>query len=200
MTMSLTSFAIILTIFILQIHHVGPRQRRMSAWLRTFAFEYLARFLCVRNIVHNFLKDVSLEDAFEKFPRPATTMDTPDLVCSYIMELTALNQRRSSSVHLNGSVGGTTTTTTSRDTSTSTTATKRSALENFIAAQIKNNAKYKRQKEEQKAIGDEWRLLAIILDRLFFWIYIAITMIASIGILLLMPAMGDWFETKRIWS
>ena len=178
--MSLTSFSIMLTICILQIHHVGPRQRRMPAWLRTFAFEHLARFLCMRSIVHNFLKEVRIEDAFAKFfPRPATNFSTPDIMCSYVMELaqrtSAQNQTR------NGSFNG-------------STHKAKSELENMITDQMKKTAKFRRQKEEQTYIGDEWRLLAIILDRLFFWVYSVITLISTIGILVIMPTTGDWFK------
>lgn len=176
-TMTLTSFSIILTICILQIHHVGPRQRRMPSWVKSFAFDYLARFLCIRSIVHNFLKDVHIEDAFAHFPRPAKNLSTPDLVCSYVMELAART-----APPRNGTVNG-------------NTRSSKTELEAMIADQMKKTSKLRMQREEQTAIGDEWRLLAIILDRLFFWIYTVLSAISTIAILLVMPTTGEWFST-----
>lgn len=155
----------------------------MPAWLRTFAFEHLARFLCIRSIVHNFLKEVRIEDAFAKFfPRPATNLSTPDIMCSYVMELAARTPTQNTA--RNGSING----------SSHKTKTE---LENMITDQMKKTAKTRRKKEEQTYIGDEWRLLAIILDRLFFWIYIVMTLISTIGILVVMPITGDWFDARN---
>ncbi|NP_001297421.1 neuronal acetylcholine receptor subunit alpha-10-like precursor [Aplysia californica] len=46
-TMGMTSMSIILTVFVLQLHHVGPHKRRVPRWLRSLVFEVLARLVCM---------------------------------------------------------------------------------------------------------------------------------------------------------
>lgn len=46
-TMGMTSLSIILTVFVLQIHHVGPHKKRVPSWMRTLVFDLLARLLCM---------------------------------------------------------------------------------------------------------------------------------------------------------
>ena len=43
----MTSMSIILTVFVLQLHHVGPHKRRVPRWLRTLIFDILARLVCL---------------------------------------------------------------------------------------------------------------------------------------------------------
>lgn len=46
-TMGMTSLSIILTVFVLQLHHVGPHKRRVPRWLRSLVFDLLARLVCM---------------------------------------------------------------------------------------------------------------------------------------------------------
>ncbi|GFO05211.1 neuronal acetylcholine receptor subunit alpha-10 [Plakobranchus ocellatus] len=46
-TMGMTSLSIILTVFVLQLHHVGPHKRPVPRWLRTIICDMLARLVCM---------------------------------------------------------------------------------------------------------------------------------------------------------
>jgi len=48
-TMAMTSLSIMLTVFVLQLHHAGPHQRTVPAWVRTLVVGYVARALCMRS-------------------------------------------------------------------------------------------------------------------------------------------------------
>lgn len=45
----MTSLSIMLTVFVLQLHHAGPHQRTVPAWIRTLVIGYIARALCMRS-------------------------------------------------------------------------------------------------------------------------------------------------------
>lgn len=47
--MAMTSLSIMLTVFVLQLHHAGPHQRTVPAWIRTLVVGYVARALCMRS-------------------------------------------------------------------------------------------------------------------------------------------------------
>jgi len=53
-TMGMTSLSIVLTVFVLQLHHVSPRQRPAPAWLRSLMIRYVARALCMGTHVTDY--------------------------------------------------------------------------------------------------------------------------------------------------
>ncbi|XP_055874412.1 neuronal acetylcholine receptor subunit alpha-10-like isoform X3 [Biomphalaria glabrata] len=52
-TMGMTSLSIILTVFVLQLHHVGPHKRRVPRWLKSLVFGFFARVVCMRQDLQN---------------------------------------------------------------------------------------------------------------------------------------------------
>ena len=46
-TMGMTSMSIILTVFVLQLHHVGPHKRPVPGWLNTIVVGLFARLVCM---------------------------------------------------------------------------------------------------------------------------------------------------------
>ncbi|GFR93219.1 neuronal acetylcholine receptor subunit alpha-10 [Elysia marginata] len=46
-TMGMTSMSIILTVFVLQLHHVGPHKRPVPGWLHTVVVGVFARLVCM---------------------------------------------------------------------------------------------------------------------------------------------------------
>jgi len=75
-TMGMTSLSIVLTVFVLQLHHVTPRRRPAPAWLLRAMTRYVACALCMADHVTDYYACA----------RPGT--------CSAAI---ALNNRRSSS-------------------------------------------------------------------------------------------------------
>jgi len=53
-TMGMTSLSIVLTVFVLQLHHASPRQRPAPAWLHCLMVRYVARALCMRDHVTDY--------------------------------------------------------------------------------------------------------------------------------------------------
>ncbi|KAL8568804.1 hypothetical protein ACOMHN_000087 [Nucella lapillus] len=53
-TMAMTSLSIILTVFVLQLHHVGPHQKRVPRWVWTLVVDILAPLFCLCHIRHRY--------------------------------------------------------------------------------------------------------------------------------------------------
>jgi len=53
-TMGMTSLSIVLTVFVLQLHYVSPRQRPAPAWLHCFMIRYVAPALCMGSHVTDY--------------------------------------------------------------------------------------------------------------------------------------------------
>ena len=52
--MAMTSLSIVLTVFVLQLHHVGPNQKPVPRWLKRSMVDVIAHLLCMSNYVENF--------------------------------------------------------------------------------------------------------------------------------------------------
>jgi len=53
-TMGMTSLSIMLTVFVLQLHHVSPWQRPAPAWLHCLVIRGVARALCMGTHVTDY--------------------------------------------------------------------------------------------------------------------------------------------------
>ncbi|XP_070174356.1 acetylcholine receptor subunit alpha-like 2 [Littorina saxatilis] len=53
-TMAMTSMSIILTVFVLQLHHVGPHQKRVPRWMWTLVIEILAPIVCLCHVSQRY--------------------------------------------------------------------------------------------------------------------------------------------------
>ena len=52
--MGMTSLSIVLTVFVLQLHHASPRQRPVPAWLRRIVIGCVSRALCMGTHVTDY--------------------------------------------------------------------------------------------------------------------------------------------------
>ncbi|XP_052283564.1 neuronal acetylcholine receptor subunit alpha-10-like [Dreissena polymorpha] len=69
--MALTSMSVIMTVFVLNLHHRGPNKRAVPRWLKKLLLNGMSRFLCLQESKHDpgryydneerFIKNVSLK-------------------------------------------------------------------------------------------------------------------------------------------
>ncbi|KAH9523935.1 Neuronal acetylcholine receptor subunit alpha-10, partial [Bulinus truncatus] len=60
-TMGMTSLSIILTVFVLQLHHVGPHKKRVPPWLKSLVFGCFARLVCMRQDLQSLKQQESVK-------------------------------------------------------------------------------------------------------------------------------------------
>ncbi|GFR62847.1 neuronal acetylcholine receptor subunit alpha-10 [Elysia marginata] len=66
-TMGMTSLSIILTVFVLQLHHVGPHKRPVPDWLRTLVCNVFARAVCMSKDSHPFSRRHHYEQQMKRY-------------------------------------------------------------------------------------------------------------------------------------
>ena len=55
--MAMTSLSIVLTVVVLQLHHVGPNQKPVPRWIKRIMIDFFARVLCMSNYITNYYGD-----------------------------------------------------------------------------------------------------------------------------------------------
>ena len=53
-TMAMTSLSIVLTVFVLQLHHVGPNTKPVPRWIRAVVISVISRIICMRSSNTNY--------------------------------------------------------------------------------------------------------------------------------------------------
>jgi len=170
--MTLTSLSIALTVYILHLHHAGPLdRRRVPSWMRRHFIRRLGRALGVRHPAINHAASP------RRPPRSSTATNPVDpdasVVVAGYLPLTARPARE----HLVENTG--------------CPPTKRrghrDAGDDLITHQLRLYLDRRRADQQLEELMTEWRLLALIFDRLMFWLFLVGTALSTIFILLILP-------------
>lgn len=185
--MGMTSLSIILTVFVLQLHHVGPHQSGVPKWLQILSYDVLASILCLRPKIHPFqYHTVKTHVNNACFSPYMDTLDSNN--CNGVIihrpsnhTQQALNTNNTSQMtsriqhpydsHFNGNL-----------------------VENDMVEtqdKITNSLKLLVEKqdleERHQDIVNEWRFVALVMDRFLFWLFLLAAVMSSIIILVVMP-------------
>lgn len=165
----MTSLSIILVVFVLQLHHVGPHQRPVPRWLRFICVEILARIMCMRtsqipaSYSKNFRKDdMCLTTFFENVDGNNCNGSLPQNALKYhdkIIDVERDNTHRRITKHLKVLV----------------------EKQDF--------------EDHHQDIVNEWRFVALVMDRILFWVFLCASLISSIMILVVEP-----MRKPPVWS
>ena len=140
--MAMTSLSIILTVFVLQLHHVGPHQKPVPRWLRALVFDLLARMVCMGR-ASTFMKN-------------RTYGKCENMYLSTFME-NAEGGNCNGSVPLSG-----VTISHERIDHTGEVITKH--IRGLVSRQDND--------ESHQDLIQEWQFVAHVIDRLLFWIFL----------------------------
>ena len=180
-TMSLTSLSLILTIFILQLHYANEFDVAISPCLYNFTTNRLACFVGMSTIVDEFEQNKRKHSSFKclnsvVFRRLVSKFNKPPP-----MENTASE----TAAHLNGNEHSPFSNEQIMDTLNSNSLINHNENSNdFI------RTKSLREKTKQQIIC-EWRLVGLILDRLFFWIFFIFSVFSTLFLLLIVPILKN---------
>ncbi|XP_052098173.1 neuronal acetylcholine receptor subunit alpha-2-like [Mytilus californianus] len=174
-TMGMTSMSIILTVFVLQLHHVGPHQRPVPKWLRIICFNFLGKIMCLRP------------------PRPLN-----GLHCHYPQNDIYLAQfyEDITGNNCNGSIPN------FRNNGNYSTEKDANHVHEKITSEVEvdntqeritNHLKLLIDKQDyedrHQCIVNDWRFVALTMDRILFWLFLSATTLSSIAILIIQPMM-----------
>lgn len=179
-TMGMTSLSIILTVFVLQLHHVGPHQRGVPRWLQIFSHDILARVMCLRPKVNPFiyLSDRKGEMCLSSY---IDTLDTNN--CNGV-NVNRINHapntsEMTSEVHYKFD--------NTFNNRVSDTLGVPEETQDRITNSLKVLVEKQDLEERYQDIVNEWRFVALVMDRFLFWLFLLAAVMSSVVILIIMP-------------
>ena len=178
-TMAITTLSMVLTVFVLNLHHVTDRP--VPAWAKKLVLVYLARLMCMCTC--NTQSDAEAARAEDKKNKYRVTPNSLGRAIGNQIGLLA---------GLNGTLGA------------SSARQERGGPQHTIIDQhgVHYRSTYTYGFEEKRAKDDpkkqeeewarEWRHLAEVVDRLFFWIFLSAIVITTL--LLFHPLTKAYFS------
>lgn len=182
--MSVAAMTIVQTVIIERLCYVGPQTRRMPLWLRNVIFHRVAD--CFRTHRVQQRENNGIDEFGVSKGASMTETGTGNTL---IMESDLVDFPKDASANCANDADG------SPHTETATRSLTKQ-LEGIIADLKRQRDKPPRHENNQIKIQEEWNHLALLLDKLFFTIYMVVTAVATISILVYMPTTGDWFKSE----
>ena len=218
--MAVASVSVIFTVVVLKLHHCSPNQKRIPHWARQYILGTLAKIVrchCITEPCFNLGKKKrkerekqigelephevhtrllkEMESITNKNGSNIVTLDTSSRHNSAV-KTSLVNDINNSRLNLDF-----------RDFTVSNRSSIADEELNPVSRRDKSNAtmeeilKYLKlmvvKSDEQDAedeIVDEWKQIALVIDRLFFWTFLFITILSSIVILVVVPSFKHYEE------
>ncbi|XP_049722054.1 neuronal acetylcholine receptor subunit alpha-6 isoform X2 [Elephas maximus indicus] len=181
-TMIFVTLSIVVTVFVLNIHYRTPTTHTMPKWVKTVFLQLLPQILMMRRPL-----DKMKETRSDKNPKGISSKPTkvkfanhrePNLKecchCNKTRELTTTSKRRLSHRPLQWMTENLEHSPEVEDVINSV---------HFIAENMKNQ-------NETKEVEDDWKYVAMVVDRVFLWIFIIVCVFGTSG-LFLQPLLGN---------
>ncbi|XP_047506386.1 acetylcholine receptor subunit alpha-like 2 [Pieris napi] len=219
-TMLLVGLSVVITIIILNVHYRKPSTHEMAPWVRTFFITMLPKLLLMR-VPKDLLRDLAAQkiigrgkkknkfkDALAAVERTHSNSSSPDSLrhhlpggCNGLHSTTATN-RFSGLVGALGSLGagynGLPSVMSGLDDSLSDITPRKKypfelekAIHNVMFIQH-----HMQRQDEFNAEDQDWGFVAMVLDRLFLWIFTIASIVGTFAILCEAPSLYD--DTKPI--
>ena len=176
-TMSLTSLSISMTVYVLHLHHAGPSasdRRRVPPWMRRHCIGRLGRALGVRHATAVRASTSAVDHAASPCSAAANSHVDPDDVNDGHLPLVVRPVR-----------GEVVENAVSLPTGRPTDVHDDLGL--ITARQLRHYLDRHRADQDLEDVMSEWRLLALIFDRLLFWLFLIGIALSTIFILLIVP-------------
>ena len=213
--MAMTSMSIVLTVVVLQLHHVGPNQKQVPRWLKRIVIDVIARALCMGSYVDNHYSHKHKVHQRQHQHHSNSDMMTSssarpnDIHARTTSSANGRNSaRKDSNISCNGGLNN------SGHLQLRPLLSKSNLTHHSKASSLNDNAieaasaaygdnvvydKISRQlkilvsntevEDDYQDLVNEWRLVAHVMDRLLFWLFLIGALASSISILVLMPMM-----------
>ncbi|XP_026750170.1 acetylcholine receptor subunit alpha-like 2 [Galleria mellonella] len=219
-TMLLVGLSVVITIIILNVHYRKPSTHKMAPWVRKFFITKLPKLLLMRvpkdllrdlaaqKIAGRSMKKNKFKDALAAAEQTNSNASSPDSLrhhlpggCNGLHSTTATN-RFSGLVGALGSLGagynGLPSVMSGLDDSLSDVAPRKKypfelekAIHNVMFIQH-----HMQRQDEFNAEDQDWGFVAMVLDRLFLWIFTIASIVGTFAILCEAPSLYD--DTKPI--
>ncbi|XP_072381370.1 acetylcholine receptor subunit alpha-like 2 [Diabrotica undecimpunctata] len=214
-TMVMVAFSVVITIIILNVHYRKPSTHRMAPWVRSFFIKSVPKLLLMR-----VPKDLLTELAANKIPLNRMSLKKRELDIMPSSRSSSSSTSSSSMNRVSGCNGLHSSTTTARLRGFAGTLSERlgynglpSVFSGLDESDSGTRKKYPfelekaihnvmfiqhhiQRQDQFNAEDQDWGFVAMVLDRLFLWIFIIASIAGTISILCEAPALYD--DTKPI--
>ena len=158
-TMAMTSLSIVLTVFVLQLHHVGPDTKPVPLWIRKVVLHLIARMMCMSAHVDGYYR---YQETRKDEMCMTSFMDSVDF---------------RDSNNCNGRL------------QSNPPSSDRNVTYDRISRHLKILVSKHDGEEDHQDIVNEWRLVAHVMDRFLFWLFLIGSFFSSLVILVFKPMM-----------
>ncbi|KAL9893029.1 acetylcholine receptor subunit alpha-like isoform X2 [Glossina fuscipes] len=177
--MILVSISICVTVVVLNVHFRSPQTHRMAPWVKNVFIDYLPKFLFIRRPKYNFETSLSGTGPFGGScqihgPIPPLTQSESD-------ELTVVPD-------IDAGLSGIKSPILSNPVFSHTKCPPRLHRTCFCAQFI---AEHTKMQEDSTKVKEDWKYVAMVLDRLFLWIFTLAVLAGTAGIILQAPTLYD---------
>ena len=211
-SMAVASVSVILTVLVLKLHHCAPNQKHIPSWVRHYVLGFLARVVrcsCVSAKVQYIqarktrkrTSDSGFTDTeastklindVESLTRNHLKIDTISgsfkRNCNHTSSF--INDIRGSKMNLDvrDNSMSNRSSFTEEDLNLNTRKDIRSGSMDEILKYLKLMVAKSDAEDAETDIVDEWKQVALVVDRLFFWMFLLLTIFSTIILLVIVPA------------
>lgn len=209
--MAMTSLSVVFSVFVLHIHHRGSHNIRAPVWLRSFAFHYLAPALCVvtsSDYERKCFNDVSCWTSRRTWSNAYANGVTPtQYAWNHSSQRSAsTGSRQNSSQHRRSNAAHVTyndyrpitkqhqDTSDNHDDVTLTadmTSSRNDCLQHQLLAHLQTQAARQARDDAAEHVRREWHDVSAVIDRLLFVVFFVVTVLSTVGILIVQPTFKD---------
>lgn len=210
--MAVASVSVILTVVVLKLHHCSPHQKKIPRWVRHFVLGHLAKIVrcsCIKPCKNlsrkssTYESEVGMKELQTKLLRQMENItlkngssglnietSSRNNVNANARNLASMNEMNNSKANLDLREFSISNRSSMNEEEAITTArrdrsltTMEDILKYLKVLVIKSDAE-----DAENEVVDEWKQVALIVDRLFFWLFLLITILSSVVILVIVPS------------
>uniref|UniRef100_A0A672Z1Z0 Cholinergic receptor nicotinic alpha 2 subunit n=1 Tax=Sphaeramia orbicularis TaxID=375764 RepID=A0A672Z1Z0_9TELE len=186
-TMIFVTLSIIITVFVLNVHHRSPETHTMPRWVRRLFLSVIPRWLCMKRPSDGVkpVRQQQLTDRLLSFrtPDPSTWITQESNIDLHFLDAGTTPQRlgytllpqRHSSLTLN------------RDLPLLDPTPPASALSPAVLSALEGVtyiAEHLRAEDADFSVKEDWKYVAMVVDRIFLWMFIIVCLLGTVGLFL----------------
>ncbi|XP_060601913.1 neuronal acetylcholine receptor subunit alpha-3-like [Ruditapes philippinarum] len=213
-SMAVASVSVILTVVVLKLHHCSPNQKKIPRWVRHIVLGYLAKLVrceCIStNCKLSRMRKTPSSDAEIDMKELQTKLLRQMEAVTQKNGNNCLNSESVSRNHVvnsnmrNPSINDVNTSKMNLDLRDYSVSNRSSMVEEESSVNLRRDKSMTTMEEilkylkilvvksdaedAEKDVEDEWKQVALVVDRLFFWTFMLITIFSTVIILVIVPS------------
>uniref|UniRef100_A0A8D3AJR8 Cholinergic receptor, nicotinic, alpha 2b (neuronal) n=1 Tax=Scophthalmus maximus TaxID=52904 RepID=A0A8D3AJR8_SCOMX len=192
-TMIFVTLSIVITVFVLNVHHRSPSTHKMPRWVHSVFLDMIPRWLFMRRPAPDArrpgYKSGNCLSTSANWLRDGTVLEDPDRSCYEDLELGTLTSYFSFPAGgTNRQLTGARVNPTQRPTKVENTVSDSTFLLSPSVVRALEGVHYiadhLRAEDADFSVKEDWKYVAMVIDRIFLWMFIIVCLLGTIGLFL----------------